>query len=54
MDNKIELSPSSFDKGEKREIEYGLELPRGELATVENGATNVVIQLTRGRDEDIA
>jgi hypothetical protein len=55
MDNKIDLSPASMTKGEKSEIEYerGLELPRGELITVENGATEVVTKLASEEERRI-
>jgi hypothetical protein len=55
MENKPDLSPASLAKGEKREIEYerGLELPRGELVTVENGATEIVTELASEEERRI-
>jgi hypothetical protein len=55
MDNNTDFSPASLAKGEKREIEYerGLELPRGELVTVENGATDVITELSSDEERRI-
>jgi hypothetical protein len=53
MDHKTDLSPESLDKGEKAEFEYGLELPRGQLATLENGAAQGVIELSKEEETRI-
>jgi hypothetical protein len=42
MDNKTNLSPDSFAKGEKEEVDYAHgTLPAGELSTLEDGTTNL-------------
>jgi hypothetical protein len=55
MNNKTDMSPASLDKGEKREIDYerGLELPRGELITIDNGAIEIVTQLASEEEKRI-
>jgi hypothetical protein len=53
MDHKSDLSPESMAKGEKAELEYGLELPRNQLATVENGAVEVLVELSKEEETRI-